>query len=93
MMDKLIYTKNNYKEKNEKRSARNADKISGITPEVRKELEKVALMALENYSNVHRGSGHYSIITTDLYEKAREIVLEHLHLSKSKYIVIFCSPS
>lgn len=46
---------------------------------------------LETYSNVHRGSGYKSQITTDLYEKAREIVLRSLHLPSSRYFVIFCT--
>jgi selenocysteine lyase/cysteine desulfurase len=54
-------------------------------------LEQSVLAALETYSNVHRGSGHFSIVTTHLYEKAREIVLEYLRLNKRKYIVIFCT--
>jgi len=32
------------------------------------------------------------MVTTELFEKAREIVLDHLKLKKKKYIVIFCSP-
>lgn len=48
--------------------------------------------ALETYSNVHRGSGHFSMVTTALYEKARDIVLEYLHLDNSKHVVIFCTP-
>jgi selenocysteine lyase/cysteine desulfurase len=55
------------------------------------ELEKGIYAALETYSNVHRGSGHNSIVSTHLYEQAREIVLEYLDLNKSKYTVIFCS--
>lgn len=56
------------------------------------ELENSIHTALETYSNVHRGSGHYSIITTHLYDKAREIILEHLGLEKKYYTVIFCTP-
>jgi selenocysteine lyase/cysteine desulfurase len=48
--------------------------------------------ALETYSNVHRGSGHHSVVSTYLYEQARGIVLEHLGLSAGKYIVIFGTP-
>lgn len=48
--------------------------------------------ALETYSNVHRGSGHNSVVTTQLFEQAREIVLEYLGLNKSSYVVIFCTP-
>jgi len=56
------------------------------------ELEKGILAALETYSNVHRGSGHNSMVTTHLYEQARDIVLEYLNLSKTRYTVIFCTP-
>lgn len=52
------------------------------------ELEKSVYAALETYSNVHRGSGHFSMITTRLYEQAREIVLGYLGLNRS-YVVIF----
>ncbi len=54
-------------------------------------LEKGVHTALETYSNVHRGSGHNSLVSTHLYEQAREIVLEHLKLDKAQYAVIFCS--
>lgn len=56
------------------------------------ELERGVFVALENYSNVHRGSGHNSMVSTQLFEHAREIVLEYLDLKKNKYVVIFCSP-
>jgi len=40
------------------------------------ELEKSVYTLLETYSNVHRGSGHNSIVTSRLYDQAREIVLD-----------------
>ena len=46
---------------------------------------------METYANVHRGSGHNSLVSTHLYEQAREIVLEHLGLDEKKYAVIFCT--
>jgi selenocysteine lyase/cysteine desulfurase len=49
--------------------------------------------ALEYYSNVHRGSGHHSIITTRLYEKAREEVLNYLGLESRSWGVVFGSPA
>src|SRR5271157_3621164 len=55
------------------------------------ELERAVQAALETYSNVHRGSGHNSMVTTHLYEQAREIILEYMELNKSKYTVIFCT--
>ena len=62
------------------------------SPEAFAELERGVRAALETYSNVHRGSGHNSLVSTHLYEQAREIVLEYLGLDKEKYAVIFCSP-
>jgi selenocysteine lyase/cysteine desulfurase len=56
------------------------------------ELERGVHAALETYSNVHRGSGHNSMVTTQLYEHARDIVLDYLGLSRRRYTVIFCSP-
>jgi selenocysteine lyase/cysteine desulfurase len=56
------------------------------------ELERGVFSALETYSNVHRGSGYNSLVTTDLFERARTIVLKYLGLTHNKYLVIFCSP-
>ena len=56
------------------------------------ELERSMYVALETYSNVHRGTGYNSMVTTALYEKAREIVLEYLNLDKDKYVVVFTTP-
>lgn len=39
----------------------------------------------------HCGSGHFSVVTTHLYEQARRIVLDYLNLNNS-YIVIFTTP-
>ncbi len=56
------------------------------------ELERGVQAALETYSNVHRGSGHNSLVSTHLYEQARDIVLEYMGLNKEKYMVIFGTP-
>ena len=48
--------------------------------------------APETYANVHRGSGHASLVTTHLYEAARQIVLDCLQLKSKKYTLIFASP-
>lgn len=56
------------------------------------ELERGVYAALETYSNVHRGSGHNSLVSSQLYEHARGVVLEYMGLNKDRYIVIFCSP-
>jgi selenocysteine lyase/cysteine desulfurase len=58
-----------------------------------KELQDRIVLALQTYSNVHRGSGFHSTVTTHLFEKAREIVLEYLGLKPDKYLVIFCTPA
>ena len=55
------------------------------------ELERAVYAALETYSNVHRGAGHHSMVSTALYERAREIVLEHLGLDAARHVVAFCS--
>lgn len=54
-------------------------------------LESSMFAALETYSNVHRGSGPASAITTRLYEKARNVVLNYLDLNPKRYQVVFCS--
>jgi len=61
------------------------------------ELKRGVHAALETYSNVHRGSGHNSMVSTRLFEQARDIVLEYLGLNgglshADKYVVIFCTP-
>jgi len=54
-------------------------------------LERGVRAALETYSNVHRGSGHNSMVSTHLFEQARDIILKYLGLNKSKYVIIFCT--
>jgi selenocysteine lyase/cysteine desulfurase len=61
-------------------------------PDAYTALEQGVQAALETYSNVHRGSGHKSIVSTSLFEQARDIVLEYLGLPRRKYTVIFCTP-
>lgn len=48
--------------------------------------------ALETYSNVHRGSGHHSLISTELFDLSRQLVLDHLRLKSNRFTVIFCTP-
>jgi selenocysteine lyase/cysteine desulfurase len=55
-------------------------------------LEQGVYAALETYSNVHRGIGHNSMVTTYLFEQARDIILEYTDLSKRGNAVIFCTP-
>ncbi len=63
------------------------------TGEAFAELERGVFAALETYSNVHRGSGHNSMVSTHLFEQARDIVLDHIGLDKGRYVVIFCTPA
>ncbi|MDO8930172.1 MAG: aminotransferase class V-fold PLP-dependent enzyme [Bacteroidota bacterium] len=53
------------------------------------ELERGIYAALKTYSNVHRGSGHFSITTTHLFEQARKIILEYLGLNTGSHVVVF----
>jgi selenocysteine lyase/cysteine desulfurase len=55
-------------------------------------LELGVRAALETYSNVHRGSGLNSVVSTHLFEQARGIVLEHVGLSRGKHVAIFGTP-
>jgi selenocysteine lyase/cysteine desulfurase len=73
---------------------RNEKSVSGYneTAEAFEKLESGVHAALETYSNVHRGSGYNSMVTTHVYEQARDIVLEYLGLHKGRYVVIFCTP-
>ena len=55
------------------------------------ELEQSIYLALQYYSNVHRGNGHNSLISTKLYEQARDIVLDYMGLDSRSHTLIFCS--
>jgi selenocysteine lyase/cysteine desulfurase len=60
------------------------------------ELERSVSAALGTYSNVHRGTGHHSLVSTELFERARDIVLDYLGLGREpghpgQYVVIFCT--
>jgi selenocysteine lyase/cysteine desulfurase len=55
------------------------------------ELQRGVRAALETYANVHRGSGHHSMVSTHLFDQARDIVLECLGLDRKKYVVVFCT--
>ena len=55
-------------------------------------LERGVSAAMETYSNVHRGGGHNSMVSTYLFERARGIVLNHLGLSTGNYVVTFGTP-
>lgn len=79
--------------KNQHSETQTDSKIDEISSNAFSELFKSMHAALETYSNVHRGSGHFSLVTTHLYEKAREIVLDYLGIDKLKFTVIFCTPA
>jgi selenocysteine lyase/cysteine desulfurase len=68
------------------------DKSDKEISEAFTKLERAVYVALKTYSNVHRGTGHNSMVTTALYEQARKTVLTYLQLNKNKYVVFFCSP-
>ena len=58
-------------------SASDQETIGMETSVAFSELEHGVYAALETYSNVHRGSGHFSMVTTHLFEQARDIVLDY----------------
>ena len=62
------------------------------TAAVLSDLKESLRAAIETYSNVHRGSGHFSIVTTRLFEHARQIVLECVEPGDKDNEVIFCTP-
>lgn len=66
--------------------------VRNVSNEAYTELEKGIYKVLETYSNVHRGSGYYSMITTRLYEMARDLVIDYLGVDKNQYEVIFGTP-
>ncbi len=59
------------------------------TPSLRYVKEKMD-QALDYYSSVHRGSGFKSLLSTQLYEQAREIVLDFVGADREQDVVIFC---
>ncbi len=58
------------------------------TPAFHRVKEKVD-QALDLYSSVHRGSGYKSLISTYLYEHARQIVLDFVGANPDYEVVIF----
>ena len=57
------------------------------------ELERSVYAALEMYSNVHRGSGQFSQVSTALFERARDIILQLAGGNAARHIVVFCTPA
>ncbi|RPI65218.1 MAG: hypothetical protein EHM47_18975, partial [Ignavibacteriales bacterium] len=78
---------------NQQDSAANVIPVSSKKNNSYDELMHSIYCVLGTYSNVHRGSGYNSMLTTHLYEQAREIVLDYLNLNKRKFTVIFCTPA
>jgi selenocysteine lyase/cysteine desulfurase len=56
------------------------------------ELEQAVEAILQTYANVHRGSGHKSMVTSALLDQAREVVLDDLGCNDDRHTVVFCSP-
>ncbi|MFA6401089.1 MAG: aminotransferase class V-fold PLP-dependent enzyme [Salinivirgaceae bacterium] len=91
-METIVMSKNGPPEVSQKMEQERGIPTNNEITEAFAELERAVYAALETYSNVHRGSGHNSIVTTHLFEQARDIVLEYLGMGKNKYTVIFCTP-
>jgi selenocysteine lyase/cysteine desulfurase/tetratricopeptide (TPR) repeat protein len=62
---------------------------AGRSVEAFSELERGVMSAVKNYSNVHRGTGQYSLVSTKLFDMARDIVLDYLGIDAENYTVIF----
>jgi selenocysteine lyase/cysteine desulfurase len=68
------------------------DRQNKRSEEAWQRLRDHVFSALERYSNVHRGSGHFSMVTSQLFEQARNVVLNYLNLDAKKYVVLFLTP-
>ncbi|MDY0298087.1 MAG: aminotransferase class V-fold PLP-dependent enzyme [Acidobacteriota bacterium] len=62
-----------------------------MQPDALTELTAGVFAALRVYANVHRGSGHFSQVSTALYEEARQVVQRHSGRNPKRYTTIFCS--
>jgi len=67
--------------------------LSNATAEAYAALETSMELALQTYSNVHRGTGYNSWLTTRLYEEARRIILNELGIDQDRFTVLFCTPA
>lgn len=56
------------------------------------EWERGVHAAMRRYSNVHRGQGQHSQVSTELFDEARRIVLQHLNLDPLEYTLVFANP-
>ncbi len=59
------------------------------TPALKRVKEKTEEM-MRWYSSVHRGSGFKSMLSTQLYEEAREIVLKFVGADEAEDVIVFC---
>jgi selenocysteine lyase/cysteine desulfurase len=75
VMKEIFYTKYGSHEVLQLNEAGKPATMDNEKVEAFAELERGVYSALETYSNVHRGSGHNSMVTTHLFEQARAIVL------------------
>lgn len=91
-MNAIVYTEYGPGDVLQPKEAPGAASKDDDTTEAFAELARGVHAALETYANVHRGSGHASMVSTRLFEQARDIVLEYLRLPKDQYVVIFCTP-
>ena len=69
------------------KSTRSCEEVVPQSPEdaAFAELEASVGLALETYSNVHRGAGYNSMASTLLYERARNTVLDVCGLDRGRY--------
>lgn len=56
------------------------------------EWERGVHAAMRRYSNVHRGQGQHSQVSTELFDEARRIVLRHLNLDPQEHTLVFANP-
>ena len=52
------------------------------------ELQESVRTALKTYSNIHRGTGLYSKVTTELFKEARETFLEYYGFSGTDHYCV-----
>ena len=58
------------------------------TPALRGVVEKVDQL-MESYASIHRGSGFKSLVSTQVYEQARQIVADFVGADPQADVVIF----
>jgi selenocysteine lyase/cysteine desulfurase len=59
------------------------------TPAFRRVLDKMQETMIW-YSSIHRGTGFKSMLSTQLYEEAREIALDYVGADREQDVIIFC---